>query len=134
LRRGSIGLPAIFWLVCSCTEPKSHETYDFVATLTEFSFETSAPSLPDCPYQGYCTHHRPFAGATLSGTLRFRDGMLKDEAAGEFGGLFRDAWQLDLGCTHVSELQPTSYFIVENDSRISADTIALFINAHIGDV
>ncbi len=46
-------------------------TFDVTASFTQFSFETPSPSPPECPnlYNTYCTHGRPFTGATLSGTL-----------------------------------------------------------------
>src|SRR2546428_9073089 len=41
-------------------------TYDVTTTLDAFSFETGAPSPPDCPNATlYCTHVRAFSGAEL---------------------------------------------------------------------
>jgi hypothetical protein len=61
-------------IVSNCREPVTGGPtvikYDVTTTLDSFSFETGAPSPPDCPNSTlYCTHHRAFSGAELSGTL-----------------------------------------------------------------
>jgi hypothetical protein len=98
--------------LAACTEPstRSHPlagSYDLTTVLDSFSFETSAPSLPDCPYQGYCTHRRAFQGATLTGSMNIsinpihRDSLA---AQGSFAGLMCDVvdYQHLGGCLHVA--------------------------------
>lgn len=79
--------------------------YDVTTRLQTFSFETPAPSPPDCPsYTLYCTHTRAFDGASLTGTLT----ITRDSVYGNFAGLFCSAWTLD-GCTAVSAKAPEDY-------------------------
>lgn len=85
-------------------------TWDVTTQLTQFSFETAAPSPPDCPGAFlYCTHLRTFGGATLSGVLEITlDGRNAEPLAGAgiFAGEFCDTWDVSSasGCTHVSPL------------------------------
>jgi hypothetical protein len=49
-------------------------TYDVTTTLTAFTFETAAPSPPDCPdYTLYCTHRRGAGDGRLTGVLVIGD-------------------------------------------------------------
>jgi hypothetical protein len=90
-------------------------TYDVTTTLRTFSFETGAPSPPDCPAYSvlYCTHVRSFDGASLTGTLT----ITRDSVYGQFGGLFCSAWTLD-GCTGVRSMPSTAYTYNMNPSAI----------------
>lgn len=60
-------------LVPSENDGESVRVYDVTTTLDKFSFETPAPSPPDCPasptMSPYCTHVRPYSDATLSGVM-----------------------------------------------------------------
>jgi hypothetical protein len=79
--------------------------YDMTTQLQTFSFETAAPSPPDCPSQTlYCTHTHAFAGASMTGTLT----IARDSVYGNFGGLFCSAWSLD-GCSAVKSLAAMDY-------------------------
>lgn len=79
--------------------------YDVTTRMTTFSFETPAPSPPDCPSPTlYCTHVRPFTGASFTGTLT----VTRDSVYGNFGGLFCNAWS-DIGCTSVLPMPAADY-------------------------
>jgi hypothetical protein len=103
----------------NCNEPAAVGptviTYDVTTTLDGFSFETGAPSPPDCPNATlYCTHYRAFSGAELFGTL-----ILTDTASsaselvptGTFGGKFCDSIDYAglTGCLHVAAIPLTPY-------------------------
>jgi hypothetical protein len=83
--------------------------YDVTTTLDSFSFETAAPSLPDCPSHPamppYCTHVRAFEGATLSGVLTLK--MMGDSVvpSGSFTGLMCSSIDYAglTGCTAVAQ-------------------------------
>jgi hypothetical protein len=80
--------------------------YDVTTQLRTFSFETSAPSPPDCPYFSlYCTHRRDFDGATLGGTLT----VTRDSVYGDFRGMFCSAWSLPDGCSAMTPLAAIDY-------------------------
>ncbi len=99
--------------VVSCaTEPADPRvgTYGLTTTLETFTFETSAPSPPDCPNPiTYCTHSRPANGATLSGTLTIHSvtpasspsGQSSD-IHGEFSGRFCDTIDYPTGCSSLA--------------------------------
>ncbi len=79
--------------------------YDVTTRMATFSYETPAPSPPDCPgYTMYCTHVRPFTGAEMTGTLT----ITRDSVYGMFGGLFCNTWS-DIGCTSVVDMPVTGY-------------------------
>lgn len=79
--------------------------YDVTTQMTTFSYETAAPSPPDCPnYTMYCTHFRPFTAASLTGTLT----VTRDSVYGNFGGLFCNTWA-DAGCTSVMSMPAIDY-------------------------
>jgi hypothetical protein len=98
-------------IACDALDPKDEPVvvYDVTTTLEKFSFETAAPSPPDCPaspsMSPYCTHVRPFFGATLSGVLTLK--FLGDSAvpAGTFTGKMCSAIDYAglTGCTAVTE-------------------------------
>jgi len=106
-------------IASNCNEPAAIgptvTTYDVTTTLDAFSFETGAPSPPDCPNATlYCTHVRAFSGAELFGTL-----ILTDTASsaselvptGAFGGKFCDSIDYAglTGCLHVAAIPLTPY-------------------------
>jgi hypothetical protein len=88
------------------TEPSRSITFDVTTSFTEFSFETPAPSPPDCPnYTLYCTHVRPFTGATLSGTLMLDEtARVGGSVTAQLAGTFCNAWSVSpTGCTSVKD-------------------------------
>jgi len=67
-----MGALALTCALSCATEPANPlvGTFDVTTTLDTFTFETAAPSPPDCPGSTlYCTHSRPANGATLSGSV-----------------------------------------------------------------
>jgi hypothetical protein len=87
--------------------------WDVTTTFQTFTFETGAPSPPDCPgYTMYCTHSRTTTdGAYLAGVLEVRDTSTDGDpahrtvvASGPFDVSFCDVVDFDglTGCTHVS--------------------------------
>jgi hypothetical protein len=104
-------------------------TDDVPTRLQTFSFETPAPSPPDCPdFTLYCTHVRPANGATLSGVLVIGDstapiGTLTDfrdvhaTLTGRFCGEID--YQALTGCTRLAEPATLDYpvgtFVVAPD-------------------
>jgi hypothetical protein len=112
-----------FAVASNCTEPAAvvpsapvEAVYDVTTALDSFSFETGAPSPPDCPSSTlYCTHKRGFSGAELSGTLMLTDSALKVSgehvATGAFGGKFCDSidYVALTGCLHVRSIPLTAY-------------------------
>jgi hypothetical protein len=94
-------------------------TYDVETTLTTFSFETAAPSPPDCTsFTLYCTHVRPATGVPLSGVLVVGDSTvpidrLTDfrDVHGTFTGRFCDTidYQTLTGCAHLGESTTIDY-------------------------
>ena len=89
--------------------------YDVSTRLLTFSFETAAPSPPDCPdYTLYCTHHRDFDGATLGGTLT----VTRDSVYGNLEGLFCSAWTL-AGCSAVQPVAAMDYPFYWADKVVS---------------
>jgi hypothetical protein len=106
---------ALFLAACDILGPKGEHTdvYDVTTTLDKFSFETASPSPPDCPFSPtmslYCTHVRPFAGATLTGVMSIRGSGDTLIASGEFSG--KMCSQIDYtgltGCTAVSDRTDT---------------------------
>ena len=115
--RRTLAIALAIALAPNCTEPAgvTRITYDVMTTLDSFSFETGAPSPPDCPNSTlYCTHTRAFAGAELSGTLILIDSASNPTEyvpTGTFGGKFCDS--IDYvgltGCQHVAVIPPTTY-------------------------
>src|SRR5438067_4552430 len=89
--------------------------YDVTTTLDSFSFETGAPSPPDCPNSTlYCTHRRAFSGAELFGTLILTDSSSHPNElvpTGMFGGKFCDSIDYAglTGCLHVAAIPLTTY-------------------------
>lgn len=94
--------------------------WDVTTVFNQFSFETGAPSPPDCPgFSVYCTHHRTTtSGATYSGVLDVRDTSSTMGTAGSplvatgtFDVSFCDSvdYRNLTGCTHVSPLTPIDY-------------------------
>ena len=83
--------------------------YDVTTTLDKFSFETPAPSPPDCPaspnMSPYCTHVRPFSGATLSGVLTLKFSGDSVVPSGTFTGKMCSSIDYAglTGCTAVQE-------------------------------
>lgn len=122
LLNGRIAVACSFMFTVAASCPGSDSsgldgivTYDVTTTLDSFSFETAAPSPPDCPnFTMYCTHFRAFSGAELSGTLVFDPSAATSidlAPTGTFEGKFCDAIDYkDLtGCTHVAVQPPTAY-------------------------
>jgi hypothetical protein len=89
--------------------------YDVTTTLDSFSFETGAPSPPECPNSTlYCTHRRAFTGAELFGTLILTDSVSNLDwqvPTGTFGGKFCDSIDRAglTGCLHVSAI-PVAFY------------------------
>ena len=86
--------------------------YDLTTVLDSVSFETSAPSPPDCPSVGsmYCTHHRAFNGGSLGGVISVSDqtgtavyasGRLTDA---QVSGQFCTSFSLTAGCDAVGPM------------------------------
>ena len=95
--------------------PQVGGVYDVSTRLLTFSFETAAPSPPDCPgYTLHCTHHRDFDGATLGGTLT----VTRDSVYGNFEGLFCSAWTL-AGCSAVQPVAAMDFPFYSNDKVVS---------------
>jgi hypothetical protein len=94
---------------CGSTEPSAPSTsYDFTATFNQFSFETPAPSPPDCPASGsnltYCTHLRPTTMGSLTGVLTISEPtseQTSDSVSALLSGHFCTGWTVDQGCTAV---------------------------------
>ena len=94
-------------------------TWELTTVLDTFSFETPAPSLPDCPYHTeYCTHYRTnTAGAGIAGMLEVSEQTPgADPAAdllveGDLMASFCDVidYQGLTGCTHVSDSKSVHY-------------------------
>jgi hypothetical protein len=94
-------------------------TYDVTSTLQTFSFETPAPSPPDCPdFTLYCTHVRAANGASLGGVLVIGDstaslGALTDfrDVHATFTGRFCDVidYQTLTGCARLGEPATLDY-------------------------
>jgi hypothetical protein len=114
---------------CNIVGPKSDppDVYDVATTLDKFSFETASPSPPDCPVSPnmspYCTHVRPFSGATLTGALSITTTGDSLVPSGEFRG--KMCSQIDYsgltGCTAVSDRTDT--YGPYLSSRIYAEAI-----------
>ena len=106
-------------IASNCNEPAAVVptviTYDVTTTLDSFSFETGAPSPPDCPNSTlYCTHRRAFSGAELFGTLILIDSASNPNEVvptGTFGGKFCDSIDYAglTGCLHVGAIPLTVY-------------------------
>jgi hypothetical protein len=101
-------------------------TWELTTHFDTFSFETGAPSPPDCPVAPpgtsqfpYCTHYRTTtAGASLGGLLELKDttstsDMLSNTvyAAGTLQMSFCDSidYQGLTGCAHVSDRAAIKY-------------------------
>lgn len=85
--------------------PSVGGVYDLTTRFQTFSFETGAPSPPDCPgYTMYCTHTRAFDGAALEGTLI----VARQSVSGRLGGLFCSEWSL-AGCSAVKAMPTADY-------------------------
>jgi len=103
----------------NCNEPTAFgpivTKYEVTTTLDGFSFETGAPSPPDCPNATlYCTHVRAFSGAELFGTLILTDTAPSASElvpTGTFGGKFCDSIDYAglTGCLHVATIPLTPY-------------------------
>jgi hypothetical protein len=116
---------------CRSTEPLPVPplagTYEFTTVLDTFSFETPAPSPPDCPAATlYCTHFRADTNGRLSGTLTVGDQITITGGdttytlvAATIAGRFCDA--IDrvtlTGCTHVRDVATMSYSRGEIEGR-----------------
>ena len=94
-------------------------TWELTTVLDTFSFETAAPSPPDCPgYTMYCTHYRTNTdGAGLSGMLEVSEQTSGADSAadliveGDLMSSFCDVidYQGLTGCTHVSDSKVIHY-------------------------
>jgi hypothetical protein len=108
--------------------------YDLTTVLDTVSFETGAPSPPDCPsFTMYCTHYRAFAGGSLGGLISVSDqsgvvfnlsGLTTD---GRVSGEFCTAFDLAAGCTAVGPKTeytfPTGVFYIDRESAFAPDSV-----------
>lgn len=98
--------------------PDSNDVFDLQTHFQSFSLETAAPSPPDCPdiYTNYCTHTRPFDGASLVGTIEVTSGRFigtSDRLSARLGGLFCSQWALT-GCITVKAIPTADYLGYSN--------------------
>lgn len=118
---------AVFIVACSdSTRPRLQSPLVGQWTLTthldSFSFETAAPSPPDCPgYTMYCTHVRTTTdGAFLGGTIDVQDSSSSVDtlaktvfASGMVQTRFCDevdySYVTAAGCLHVGDLAVVAY-------------------------
>ena len=130
MRLDSRLLPALFGaivVIAACsdsTRPRLQSPlvgqWELTTHFDTFSFETGAPSPPDCVYANmYCTHFRATTdGAYLAGMIDLRDTSSSTDsvtktvlASGTLQGSFCDTIDRTLltGCTHVSDRTALEY-------------------------
>ena len=121
-------------------------TWELTTHFDTFSFETSGPSAPECPWTPgtspyYCTHYRTTtAGAYLGGVLELTDTSSTADtlsktlyAAGNLQVSFCDSidFQGLTGCTHVSDRTSIPYSGTIAGKPDSTGTASLEI--HVGE-
>jgi hypothetical protein len=123
---------------CNLVGPnESVDVYDVTTTLETFSFETSAPSPPDCPFtpnmSPYCTHVRAFTGATLTGTMSLTASVDSIIPAGTFTGKMCSSYGVSTpnGCAAVTE-RTDEYGPGSSQSRVHPDGVTITIRMRVG--
>jgi hypothetical protein len=110
-------------------------TWEVTTAIDLFTFETAAPSPPDCPSATlYCPHYRPDTLGRLSFTMNIAD---VDAADGPISypvisstvtGMFCDSYSLAPGCTHAKAVGPLVYptgdVIGPFGQRVPADSVS----------
>lgn len=130
MRLDSRLLPALFGaivVIAACSDSTRPDwlhplagRWELTTHFDTFSFETGAPSPPDCPgFTEYCTHYRTTtAGAYLGGTLELMGSNSKTDrlsdtvyASGTLQVSFCDSIDRQglTGCAHVSDRAAIEY-------------------------
>ena len=112
LRASVIGVLAGVVLACgSGTEPTGarSKVFDITTAFSMFYWETNSYGYSDCSTStSYCTHARPFTGASLSGTLT----VDPPGSTARLVGTFCDAADPNVptGCTRVKDVPLADYY------------------------
>jgi hypothetical protein len=133
-RSWALAVGAALVIGCEVTGPRSplEGDYDVTTVLDTFSFETAAPSPPDCPaFTLYCTHVRAFSGATLSGVLHITDdgrGSDSLKGSGTFSG-FMCASVDYAGLTGCTSVKSRTDYYASSHSTVAPGSLSLELEA-----
>jgi hypothetical protein len=148
----SYGLAFVILLLSSCrlVEPSRTPrplagTWDVTTVIDLFTFETGAPSPPDCPSLAQsCAHFRPDTLGRLSFTMNIAD---VDAADGPISypvisstvtGMFCDSYSLVPGCTHVNPVGPVVYptgdVIGPFGRQVAADSVSGRLHGPVDEI
>jgi hypothetical protein len=122
LRVALLAFAALLVASCGSTEPRHVSgplvgTWDITTALDTFTFETPAPSPPDCPaFTLYCTHLRADTLGRLAVTLTIGDSVVTTTGAGVYNEVSSVVWGSfcdslpNLGtCAHARPIGPVVY-------------------------